>query len=264
MVDRRRFLAGLGSLAIGSGALIGSGAFSEVSADRGVSVDVASGSNALVGIVGQGPVQKNQRDPMVEFTNNLSETVSITVALDNCGDGTLYDNEGGSGCSVTLTLDSGNTQTVDLESSVAGTITYSVSANATGFSLDTSGSVDVQTGKVTRAIRIKSPSKDQDFTANVPQNVFEVKAVDIEDDDGDNDLDTIVFEVVESGTGGTVVGSFEVTDPPGDRYKPNGNPAVTIQPDSGVTVTPGTTYKLTVTATDVDGNKVSETVEDTP
>ncbi len=202
---------------------------------------------------------------MVEFTNNLNNSVNITVALDNCGDGTLYDNEGGSGCFVTLTLDPGKRQSVDIESSVNGTVTYTVSATGAGFSLDTSGSVEVQSGRIKGPIRIQKPAKDNEFTANNQgnSNVFEVKNVDIRDDDGDNDLDRIEFEVVESGTGGTVVGYREVTNPPGDRYSPKGNPAVEVPPESGYTIKANTTYKLQVTAFDTDGNTNSETVEDT-
>jgi len=49
-MNRRRFTIGLGTLAAGSAAAVGTGAFTSVEADRGVSVDVASDSEAFLGI----------------------------------------------------------------------------------------------------------------------------------------------------------------------------------------------------------------------
>jgi len=274
---RRGFLLKLGGgaalLAGGGAALLPSGAFSLVNAGRNSPIGVASSGNAVVGIVGQGPVKKNTREPMIQFTNNTTETVTITVTLDNGGDGTLYDNEGGSGSTVTFTLISGNSQFVDITASATGAVGYSVSVtSAGGLILDTTGSVESQSGNVAGAVRIQAPKKDQDFAAVLPGNgnqgnVFEIKKVDIRDDDNttpDADLDRIEFRVREGGSAGTVVGSLDVTsfsDP--DRYNPNGNPAVTIQPNSGDTIKANTTYSLTVTGFDADGNFESSTVEDT-
>ena len=48
MANRRKFLAGLGALASGSAAAVGTGAFTSVSADRSVNVSVADDSDALL------------------------------------------------------------------------------------------------------------------------------------------------------------------------------------------------------------------------
>jgi hypothetical protein len=48
---RRKLLAGLGSLAAGGAAVMGTGAFSSATASRSVAVDVASDSNAQIGLV---------------------------------------------------------------------------------------------------------------------------------------------------------------------------------------------------------------------
>lgn len=98
---------------------------------------------------------------MVEFANNLTEAVTITVTLDNCTDGTLYGNEGKSGCYVTLNLGAGNTQQVDIEGLRAGRVTYNVSGSSSGFSLDTSGSIEAQAGNVKVGVRIQAPSKGE-------------------------------------------------------------------------------------------------------
>jgi hypothetical protein len=50
MANRRKFLAGLGALASGSAAAIGTGAFGSVEANRDVSVNVANDPNAFVGL----------------------------------------------------------------------------------------------------------------------------------------------------------------------------------------------------------------------
>lgn len=50
MMDRRRFLVGVGSAAIGGSALVGSGAFSQVESQRQITIDIAEDPNAYVGL----------------------------------------------------------------------------------------------------------------------------------------------------------------------------------------------------------------------
>ncbi|MYL16822.1 hypothetical protein GLW36_09220 [Halorubrum terrestre] len=50
MTNRRKFLAGVGALATGSAAAVGTGAFTSVSANRTVNVALADDSNAFVGL----------------------------------------------------------------------------------------------------------------------------------------------------------------------------------------------------------------------
>jgi hypothetical protein len=271
---RRGFLLKLGGgIAIigGAGAaLLPSGAFTTANADRNSRIDAAAEGDGIVGIIRQNTVKKNSRDPMVEFINNGSQDIDIQVTLQNCGDGTLYNNNGNSGCSVVVTLPVGQSEFVDIDAGVTGTIPYDVSISESGgsdFQLLTTGTVESESGRVKGAIRIQAPNKDQDFTANPPQgnmgNNWTVKNVDVRDDDGDDDLTEVKFEVSVSGQG--VVGSETVSNPPGDRYKPNGNPAVTIDPDDpNYTIQSGTQYTLTVTGTDADGNFDTATVDDTP
>lgn len=251
-------------MAAASGA---TGAFSTIRGSRTSAVDAAGDDNALVGVVDLGPVKKNDREPMVEIENNTADTLTVTVTLADCTQGTLYDNEGDSGCTVTFALGSGSSQLVDIEAGTSGTIPYSVSIDSPGFSLDTSGSVEAQSGNVPTAVRIQHPKKDQDFAAVPPRgsggNVFEVKKVDVRDDDGDDDLVEVEFEVREAGGSGTVVGEKTVSLAPTDRYAPSGNPAEVIQPEAGYTIQSGTVYSLSVTGTDADGNFNTETVEDT-
>ncbi|MFB6139439.1 MAG: hypothetical protein ABEJ26_03285 [Halosimplex sp.] len=250
---------------LGSGAVVmvtRSYGFESVAAGRDVSVAVSRDSSALLGISNRGPVKKNHRSAMVEYTNNSNESFTITTTLDTCSDGTLYDNDGGSGCSVTTTLAPGNSQPIDISASATGTITYGISVSSASLDIETSGSVESQAGNVKGAVRIKKPSKNNDFTADWERSTFEVD-VDIEDDDGDDDLDRIEYRVREGGSGGNVVGSKDVTNPPGGRYRTQGSDTESISPESGESVQSGTTYALTVTAYDADGNSASETVEGT-
>ena len=48
MANRRKFIAGLGALATGSAAAMGTGAFTSVEAERGVSVNTAGDANAYL------------------------------------------------------------------------------------------------------------------------------------------------------------------------------------------------------------------------
>lgn len=50
-MNRRQYLAALGTAAAGTTAAVGTGAFTSVSADRSVSVQIATDSNALLGLV---------------------------------------------------------------------------------------------------------------------------------------------------------------------------------------------------------------------
>jgi hypothetical protein len=50
MTHRRKFLAGVGALATGSAAAVGTGAFTSVSANRTMNVDIADDSNAFLGL----------------------------------------------------------------------------------------------------------------------------------------------------------------------------------------------------------------------
>jgi len=49
-MERRKFVIGIGSLAAGSAAAVGTGAFTSVSADRGVTVEVDDDNDAYLGL----------------------------------------------------------------------------------------------------------------------------------------------------------------------------------------------------------------------
>ncbi|MXR40991.1 hypothetical protein GRX01_06500 [Halobaculum sp. WSA2] len=261
-LSRRATLLKLGSAAaVATGVaagVTGTGAYTSVRGDRGVDVSVADGTGGLVGIVPQGPVKKNSRDPLVELTNNTDRSLTITVALADCAAGTLYDNDGESGCSVSITLGAGNSQFIDVVASTTGTIGFSVDVEGPSLSLAADRSVEAESGNSPGAVRIQKPSKDKDFGARANKNEWTAKA-DVRDDDGDGDLDRVEFEVTEGDSGGTLVASRTVSTPP-TRYKEN----VTLSPDDPTyDIRRGQQYTLVVRAYDVDGNVATATVQTT-
>lgn len=229
------------------------GAFDSVTASRGVDASVASEGNGLVGIVGQGDVQKNKREAMVELTDNTPEAVTITVTLDNPDDGTLYDNEGGSGSSVTFSLPSGNLQFVDINANIQGVIPYSVSVTSPSLSLNTTGSIEAVGGNANDFVRI---SNLQDLQANSDaQNNWTLGKIQIQDRDGDNDLDRVEYETTDS------TGTLRASQTVQISEKQYQDQDLTFSPDnSSYDLPEGERYTLTATGYDVDGNSSSDTV----
>lgn len=101
------------------GVLLPTGAFSLVDAARIGSVGVANDGNAELGIFVYSCVEKNSQDPLIAVTNNLEESVDVTVSLVDTSIGTLYVN-GQSGSSVTFPLGVSGSDTVEIESSGGG------------------------------------------------------------------------------------------------------------------------------------------------
>ena len=85
MANRRKFLAGLGALASGSAAAVGTGAFTSVSANRDLEVQVADDNSALLGI---DDIDGSPNSAYVDVNGN---SVSIDISSTNGGVG-LNDN----------------------------------------------------------------------------------------------------------------------------------------------------------------------------
>lgn len=73
-MERRKFVIGLGALATGSAAAVGTGAVTSVRADRGFKVDVAGDENAYVGLTG---------NTDSAFVNHSDDTLSLDFASDS-------------------------------------------------------------------------------------------------------------------------------------------------------------------------------------
>ncbi|MFD1587084.1 DUF1102 domain-containing protein [Halorientalis brevis] len=70
-MERRKFLIGAGSLAAGSAAAVGTGAWGSVEATRSVQVNVAGDKSAYLGLEGTSPyAQVNGKQLQLKFANN--------------------------------------------------------------------------------------------------------------------------------------------------------------------------------------------------
>lgn len=81
MANRRKFIAGLGALATGSAAAMGTGAFSSVSASRGLEVEVSDDASALLSI---DDIDGSENS---EYVDASGDTVSINISSDEGGEG---------------------------------------------------------------------------------------------------------------------------------------------------------------------------------
>lgn len=264
-ISRRRVLLGLGGGLTGIGGLLISTetlAFSSASAPRATNVTTAADDSAIVGLLVSDSVQMNDQEPLVDVTNNVGEAADITVTLDTCSDGTLYGPDGGSGCSVTFPIGDGNSRTVQIEAAVKDqTIPFDLTATATKFQFEGTRETDAVSGNKSGAVSI---SRLTGFAADTDQDEWTIDQVMVEDNDGDDDLDRVEYEIKDDG--GTVRATR--TDScgcnGGSKYQPNGNPAVTIEPDdSGYSIPSDETFTLTVRGYDTDGNSDFETRETT-
>lgn len=110
------------------------------------------------------------------------------------------------------------------------------------------------------AITIKKPTQDQRFTVDEPQNLFEVSQVQVQDNDGDDDIVEVNYEIREGSDTGTVITENTVTFSATKQYQKQN---VDITPDNGYNIQGGQLYTLVFTGTDGDGNFDSSTVQDT-
>lgn len=270
---RRQYLfrvgAGVATVLGISVAARATGAYTSITGGRTSGVDTAPPGESIVGVEPQGTVKKGSRDPLVELSNNHSEDITtLTVTLDDCSQGTLYDPEGDSGCSVTFTLLEGLSDWVDIKADVTGPISFSITVDAPNLDLTTTGSVEAVAGNKPGAVDIRSPSKDQDFEAYPNDDKFEIATIDVRDNDGDSDLDRIEIEITKSGAGGELIATRTISPIPGDRYAPTGQPDVVITQsefeDPTYDLVQSEVYNLDFKAYDADGNFASASIDDNP
>ncbi|MFB6179013.1 MAG: hypothetical protein ABEI77_04735 [Halorientalis sp.] len=83
-MERRKFLIGAGSLAAGSAAAMGTGAFTSVQADRSVSVNVAKDSNALLALK---KTTDNKNKDYAKTTSSNEIKIDISGSNGNLSEG---------------------------------------------------------------------------------------------------------------------------------------------------------------------------------
>lgn len=163
-MERRKFIAGLGSLTAAGAAGIGTGAFTSVTADRSVNVELAGDSSALLALQdGGGP---NSSD----YVDTSGNTVSFDfTGSDNGGGGLNADAT--TVINDLLTVVNQGTQPVDFHLSFSGNIsngtqyfTFSTDEQGGKTGLNGSGnSISIPAGQsITLDLEVNAP----DFTAS--------------------------------------------------------------------------------------------------
>lgn len=241
---RRTFLASIGFGLVGLGSVLDGrdvGAFSATTANRGTNVTVASDeANALVGLVVADHVQRNSRETLVEVTNNVGVDLSVTVSLDACTQGTLFGPGGEGPCSVTFSLPTGGTETVEVESDVKDTtISFTTSASAQEFSFEAVRQTDAVAGNA------DAPTAD----AGGPYQVEEGDSVPLDGTNSQGNVKEYEWQIVDGS------GSLSDATTATPVYH-----APAVDDDTSVTV------ELTVTNNDglSDSDEATVTVQDTP
>jgi len=92
---------------------------------------------------------------------------------------------------------------------------------------------------------------------NGNNNKWRLKELQVQDNDGDNDLDQVKFEITDSGGTTRATKTLDIS---GQNYQLSSN--IEFSPDdSSYTVQSGETYTLTATACDTDGNSLTEQID---
>jgi len=172
-MERRKFVVGLGALASGSAAAVGTGAFTSVTAERSVSVTVAGDNSAYLGLSAVGPNS--------DYVDKSSGEVSISL------DG-LEDSSSGSGTGVNpdattvieecLRIENQGTQEVELD--LTGTGVVSAGTSDPGADSDTVGIYIDNTSS--------SATEVDDDTAQLPVGEYVDLSVEVETSSGTGTL----------------------------------------------------------------------------
>jgi len=226
-----------------------SAGFGTVVADRLTNISVTDDPNALVGLIVNDQVRKNQRELLLEIENNTSATVEFAVSLDDSTQGTLYNG--------TSTIGPEGSFSVEIEANVKdATIPFTVTGTSPAFGFEATRETTAVTGNTQGAVTIDRLKKFEVDGANERWTIMDIEV------SADGELDRVEYEVADAG--GTVRAS-RTDDAAGTEYVRDGtgnNPGVALQPDDpGDGVDNGTTYELTVTAFDTNNNVAVQTVQ---
>ncbi len=102
---RRKYLIGLGSLAAGSAAAVGTGAFTSVQAERDITIDTAADASAYVGI-------EPHNGPNGQYASTDEGTVSLDFTSTDEADETGLNDEAKINIENVLTITNNGTQPV--------------------------------------------------------------------------------------------------------------------------------------------------------
>ncbi|MFC5365548.1 hypothetical protein [Salinirubrum litoreum] len=245
---RGLLLAGVAALGLGG---LEAGAYTSADLNRSNSLGVATDIDGVLGLDAPGSVSANKRGTLATITNHLSaDSITVTVSLATASEGTLY-TATDSGSSVTLSLLADESATVEAETTLGrgDTLAWSVSASGPATTLRLDRTSSVTRGNVKAAIRFKKLAK---LRANAGKGEFTVGQAQAQDRDGDDDLDRVEYLVTDP-SGTEVASATESVPGNGKQYK-----ARNLTIDTTENVQRGTTYTITATAFDADGNTARE------
>lgn len=114
-VNRRNVLIGLGGLTIGGGALFGTGAFSQVEAERTVDVGTAGDNDALLQLTGNSAITDTESDTGVDLLT-ISEDSINENALTRFDGAISVENAGTNNVGLSVEIDTdGDADVLDIE-----------------------------------------------------------------------------------------------------------------------------------------------------
>lgn len=155
---RRNVLVLLGVLTIAGGALFGTGAFSQVEAQRSVDVDTAGDSGAQLGLSVDGDLAGSNNDTIAFELGSNGVNLDATTRFN----GTL-----------TVTNNGGNAVTLDVEDGSGNSILGSASTTSDMYFESQSGSNTISSGggTVTYDVVFDTVGVTNDGNANIPDDV---------------------------------------------------------------------------------------------
>ena len=195
-MNRRNVLVGLGTIVAGGGAALGTGAFSSVSADRTVNVEVAGDSGSLLAL---------EPDADTELATMDGDTLQIN----------LGDSDAGLNVNATTTVEplftatnnGGNTVNFEVSSATGDDVNLSDNTITVGVFEDDNGS-EADAGTLDITFYDNSGSADSNSIVNSPVELADA-------DDSDNDVDIAVEidtnDVSASDISSAVVGIDSIT-----------------------------------------------------
>ena len=133
-MNRRNVLIGLGAVAAGGGAVLGTGAFSQVEADRSVTINTTGDGSALLQLEVNDAQYNGLTDSGGSGTNG--ET-TIGIQLDQINDDAVTDFDG----ALTITNNGNNPVNLTVDDSGVGGVTITLGSS----SLDASGGANPST-----------------------------------------------------------------------------------------------------------------------
>lgn len=156
-MNRRNVLIGLGTVTAGGGAVFASGAFSQVEADRSVSVATAGDASALVAL----SVDDSYNGISDGGTGTQGETI-IDISLENINDDavTTFDDV------LTITNNGNNSVALSIDDSAVDGVAFTLANSA----LDASGSGGTESTTASIEVDTKSTVSDGDVTITATDN----------------------------------------------------------------------------------------------